>query len=274
MNVANYSLLLINPMVERLDSVVVGAVFRRSTGWDVRVASDTRKMKAVNPSFPESRLIQTHNLISEYASTADDVETLRQYFVGAKFGILLDEFIGSFSFESEDDYQRQVNAVLAESVNPPTISMVRAAPVSRRRDVVRRKLRDQFQNAGLWSRKAGDIERHRVVEQYPISKSHGVIADFALKNSVMHITETIDFEIQNLKSKKLEAQAKTLVLSEAKKVFGVDTKCYVVAAGSANPDIKQSVLLLSDYADIYALESHTEMTAYLDKISQAANSER
>ncbi|MGM9516984.1 hypothetical protein ACS5PK_22250 [Roseateles sp. DB2] len=271
MNVAQYSLLLINPTVDRLDTVVVGAVFNRQGGWDVRVASGVQKMKAIDPTFPESRLSQTASLVSHIARDCRSLADLRCRFDGARLGVLLDGFVGRFTYADESTYQHEVSAVLAESVNPPTLASANAAPVSRRRNVVRRKLRDQFKARGLWSRRDEDIEAHRVVEQFTISPSHGLVADFALKNSVMHITETVDFEVQSFNGKRLQAQAKALVLNEAVRVFGPQTKRYVVAAGSSNPDVKQSVLLLQDHADVFALESADDMKAYIDRIALAAS---
>lgn len=270
MNIARYSLLLMNPTIDRLDTVVAGVVFQKPSGWDVRLAENAQKMKAINPSFPDTRLVQTSALTYQLAGQAGDLVHLQRCFEGAKLGVAVDRFVGSFTFSDEADYQQQVRAVLAESVNPPSFAQANAAPISRRRNVVRRKLRDHFKARGLWSRNDQDISKHRVVEQFPISAEHGVVADFALRNSVMHITETIDFEIQSIRGRRLEAQAKTLVLSEAVRVFGANTRRYVVAAGMANPDVKQSVSLLTEYGEIFALESSTDMTRYVDAIATAA----
>jgi predicted HicB family RNase H-like nuclease len=270
MNVAHYSLILINPTIDRLDTVVAGVAIHRSEGWDVRMAASVQKMKAIDPSFPDSRLLQTSALAYELAQNANDLRGLKASFEGARLGVLVDAFVGSFTYSTEDEYQHEVKSVLAESVNPPNLALANAAPITRRRNVVRRKLRDHFRARNLWSRNDQDINLHRVVEHFPISAAHGVIADFALKNSVMHITETIDFEVQSLKGRKLEAQAKTFVLNEACRVFGLDTKRYVVAAGTSNPDVKPSVLLLSEHANVYALESSSDMNNYVEQIAAAA----
>lgn len=274
MTIAHYSLLLINPTIERLDTVVVGAAVLSPSGWDIRVASSAAKMRAIDPSFPESRLYQTHGLATELARSARSLSDLRQRLESSRLGLLVHPFVGSFAYDSQEEYQEQVRAVLAESVNPPTLSAANAAPITRRRNVVRRKLRDHFRARGLWSRNDKDIERHRVVEHFPISAAHGVIADFALKNSVMHITETIDFEVQSLKGKRLEAQAKTFVLTEAVKVFGPATRGYVVAAGMSQPEVQASVALLSEHAYVFALESAEDMTAYVDRIASAADGQQ
>jgi len=268
MNIARYSLLLVNPTIDRLDTVVGGAVFQGPRGWDVRVAADSQKMRAIDPSFPASKLAQTGRLAEEVARGVSDFPSLREGFERTRWGILIDKFVGAFSYRDEADYQAQVRAVLAESVDPPSIAQANVAPISRRRNVVRRKLRDHFKSLGLWSRSDHDITNHRVVEQFSVSEEHGIIADFALQNGVMHITETIDFQMQSIR--KLEAQAKAFVLSESMRVFGDATQTYVVAAGSMRPEVKQSVNLLGDHAQLYALESAADMKAYVDSITSAA----
>jgi hypothetical protein len=271
MNVAKYALLLINPTIDRLDTVVAGAVFKSEKGWDVRVASTSQKMRAIDPSFPEEKLTHTYELALREAKRVDDLSQLKSAFKVSRLGIKIDEFVGEFAFDDEADYQSQIAAVLAESVNPPTIALANVAPVSRRRNIVQRNLRDQFKGLGLWSRKSQDISKHCIVENYPVSVDHGMHADFALRNGVMHITETIDFEVQSsAKGKKQQAQAKTLVLIESAKIFGDGTKSYAVVAGSSRSDVQQSVNLLTDHATVFALESAADMKVYIDKMAELA----
>lgn len=271
MSIAEYSLLLLNPSIERLDTVVVGAIFRTAV-WDVRVTTSVSKIKAVNPAYPESKLLQTVALVKELAVNKNTLPDLRMGFEGGRWGISVDGFVGNFTYANEAEYHLQVAAVLAESVNPPSFAQSHPVPVSRRRNVVRRNLRAHFKARGLWSRQDSDIYQHKIVEGYPISPESGLIAEFALRNGVMHITETVDFEVQSLVGKRLLAQAKTLVLSESARVFGASTRRYVVVAGSTREDARQSMNLLRDHAEVFALESTSDMTTYVDAISSAAGS--
>jgi len=99
-----------------------------------------------------------------------------------------------------------------------------------------------------------------------------LFAAFALKNGVMHITETVDFDVSagSQRQKSIEAQAKTLILSAAKDVLGIDTKNYVVISGSNRVAARTSINLLQDHAEIYALESTQDMDSYFDRLSVAA----
>lgn len=271
MKTAEYALLLINPAIDRLDAVVVGAIVRANGSWDIRVASSVAKMQAINPSFPTSKLVQTSALVKEFVATLSSFEDVRTKFAGTRLGLIVDPFVGTFTYSSAEEYQSQVGFILSESVNPPSLAQANAAPVSRRRNLVRRNLRAHFKAKGLWSRREEDIGKHKVVEQFSISQASGIVAEFALKNGVMHITETIDFEMQSLAGKRLLAQAKTLVLEESRRVFGDSTRRYVVAAGSSRDDAKQSMHLLADHAsDVFALESAEDMDRYVALIESAA----
>lgn len=89
----------------------------------------------------------------------------------------------------------------------------------------------------------------------------------------MHITETVDFEVSlsSNRNKRMEAQAKTLILSAAKTHLGNNTKTYVIVAGSNRNVAKTSINLLEDYAEVFALESAEDMATYFHKIYTAAN---
>ena len=149
MNIAHYSLLLINPTVDRLDAVVAGVVVHREAGWDVRVASSAQKMKAIDPSFPDGRLSQTAAVVHQLTRTASNLRDLQSLFEGTRLGVLVDSFIGGFTYTGEVDYQGQVASILAESVNPPSLATANAAPITRRRNVVRRKVRDHEMDEAL-----------------------------------------------------------------------------------------------------------------------------
>ena len=120
---------------------------------------------------------------------------------------------------------------------------------------------------------AEDIFSHKIVPRYPIQEDQGLYAEFALRNSVMHVTETIDFTMSTgaYTAKKYEAQAKCLVLKAAIELCGADTKNYVVVAGAKIKNAESALRLLSANAEIYHFERSADMTRYIDTISQAAN---
>jgi hypothetical protein len=182
--------------------------------------------------------------------------------------VQVDVFEGIFSFDDDDSYREQLARIMAESVNPPKKALGHDV---RSRSKLRASLRRQFLQLGLLAERPDEINDHKVVTRYPIEATQGLFADFALKNSVMHVTATVDFTMSQsaYTAKKYEAQAKCLVLKAASEICGADTKKYaVVAGGGKNTDA--ALNLLSANAQIFRFESASDMTTYLDTIQTAA----
>ncbi|WP_155629817.1 hypothetical protein [Burkholderia stagnalis] len=266
MNICKYSLIMFYPTPERLDQVVAGAVFHNSAMWDVRVGADIHKMAAIDPSFKLQRLELLREFVARGCSTSQDLPGLRDYLQSMRAAVYLHTSEDAFFFSDKTHYERQVQAVIAESVD-----VAKPRALRRPRNRVRRDLRSRFQQLKLWSKQNADIDRHRVVEQFLLSEEHGIVAEFALKNGAMHITETIDFDMQTATAKRVEAQAKTLVLDEAQRVFGDTTKKYVVVAGANISGMEASVRLLQDRATVYSLESDDDMHEYMTLMASAAS---
>lgn len=266
MTICKYSLFMIHPTPERLDQVVAGAVFHNGSKWDVRAGSDVHKMLAIDPTFKPQRLAHLRDFLARACSDARDIASVRSYLSASGASVCLHSSEEAFVFSDDAQYESQIQAVMSESVD-----VTKARAPRRPRNRVRRDLRARFQALQLWSKQDADIERHRVVEQFMLSQDHGIVAEFALRNGAMHITETIDFALHTATAKRIEAQAKTLVLDEAQRVFGDTTKKYVVVAGAEIVGMEASVRLLQDRATVYSLESDADMSEYMSLISTAAS---
>lgn len=265
MTICSYSLFLIYPTSERLDQIVAGAIFYDGNRWDVRVGSDLHKMQAIDPSFKTQRLENVKEFLSKACSTASDFDQVRNHVTSLRANVFIHPSTEAFLFSDTTQYEQQIRAVLNESVDVTKPRLIR-----RTRNRVRRNLRTRFQAADLWSKRDADIENHCVVEQYTLSPEHGIVAEFALRNGSMHVTETIDFALHTAKAKRVEAQSKTLVLDEAQRVCGDGTKKYVVVAGSNSEGIESSLNLLKDRATVFMLENDSDMNRYMDIITAAA----
>lgn len=270
--IAHYSLINFRPHVDRNEVITIGLLIRFDDEWDVRLLSDEAKVVALNPLYPQGGLTAvavTLNTVLEnirtFSEAYDFLETL-----GGSPG--LQKFVGQFPAATEPQYETEVAWLLSELVAPPVKpSNPRARIFAEPR--LRTKLRNHFKNQQILAKNKDQINDHKVVERFPISEGKGLFAEFALKNSCMHITETVDFDVglSSNRSKRLEAQAKTLILSAAKTHLGDTTRTYVIVAGSNRNVAKTSINLLEDYADVFALESAQDMDAYFKKIYTAAN---
>jgi hypothetical protein len=271
-DLAFYSVLQAFPSRDRHELVAVGLVILRDGAWDVRMLPSPEKLLALNPFFPTSGLVNIRKTVIAMLEGASNFEVARARFSRYGNDPGLQPFVGQFQAIDDAQYESRVSLIMQRLVLPPELTKsveVKAKVQSR----LRIKLRRQFKNEGLFSNNVEDIGNHKVVGPYPIIAEQGLFAEFALKNGAMHITETIDFDVQkgSLRSKSLEAQAKTLILSAATKQFGQDTKRYIIISGSQRKHAKPSINLLDEQGDVFAVESSEDMGRYFELIHSAAS---
>jgi hypothetical protein len=269
---AYYSVIELLPNPERLEVVNVGILVRNRNKWDIRVASSATKVQALNPLFPDGGLVAMAVTLQTLLGKFSTFDEAKHYLSRMGANPALQEFVGQFPANDMSEYESEIGWLLSELITPPTLpkdTAIKVAPEHR----LRTKLRTQFKRRHLLG-KIGDINAHKIVEKFPIEETKGLFAEFALKNGGMHITETVDFDVSESseRSKRLEAQAKTLILSAAKDFLGDKTKTYVVVSGSNRKVAKPSISLLTDYAEVFALESADDMASYFNKIYAAARS--
>ncbi|AVJ97814.1 hypothetical protein CSB94_3345 [Pseudomonas aeruginosa] len=134
-------------------------------------------------------------------------------------------------------------------------------------------MRNLFKNHNLFSESVDDILNHRVVQNFPISDRANLHADFALKNGVYHITETIDLGARDASVKFKEAGLKSFIMAKAKLELGNETRCYAVYSASAadEKDKSEAIELLSEGSDYsFNLRSQKDMMSYIQRMEEAA----
>ena len=275
MKTAHYSLLTLRPDLERIDVLCVGAVVLDADGeWHVCTPSPEKKLAVFNAA-PASleRMVSNLHAVLQNCTTLKDV---RATLGSLRSALSLHGFEGLFSYPDAEGFTKQLQAVLNESVLPAVLpgSAETNKTVKVVRPRTRARLRHQFKTMGILASKAEEIANHKVVSNYPISVRHGLNAEFALKNTVMHITETVDFDVSDgtVRAKTYEAQAKCLVLHAAYEMFGKDTQRHIVISGSTASHAARAVDLLSTVGQLYAIENAEDMKNYMEVIAQAAGS--
>jgi hypothetical protein len=272
MSTAQYSLLTLRPDPERVDVICVGAVVLADGGkWHAVVPPAVQSKLAIVGVPPSDTVkvlpVQVQGLVARCSSLED-----AQAFLGRVGGSLqLHPFIGVFAYASDAEFQTQLQAIAKESVIAPALpgpSKPQASRAPRRN--TRARLKQHFDSMGILAKNASEFGEHKVVRNFPVSLHHGLVAEFALKNSVMHVTETVDFDVDSVRTKTFEAQAKCLVMRAAKDNFGGDTECYVVVSGSETPHAARTVDLLSTVGRVFATENDADMREYLERIAKAA----
>jgi hypothetical protein len=271
-NLAKYSVLQARPSRDRHEIVTVGLVVSRDNAWDVRILPEPSKILALNPEFPPSGLVNIQRIITAMLEGSENFDVARARLARHGNDPGLQSYVGQFAAEDSDEYERKVSDLMRFLVLPPNAhkTLVKAQPKVNR---LRTRLKDRFRAQGLLAKTVDEIGEHKVVERFPINAEQGLYAEFALRNGVMNITETVDFTVHRMPRKVLEAQAKTLILSEAAKQFGANTKRNVIVSGSYLREAAPSINLLSDHADLFEIRSEEDMSRYFDMIERAAASE-
>jgi hypothetical protein len=270
---AQYCVIDFRPNFERKEVVSIGLLVRFENEWDIRLLPDASKVSALNPLFPIGGITAVGVTLTRMLERADSFQAARILLTQLGGSPGLQDFVGQFPSDSDQQYENEIAWLMSELVSPPLPTLSASTRlISEPR--LRTKLRNHFKSQHILARSKDQINDHKVVENFPIEAGKGLIAEFALKNSCMHITETVDFDValSSNRNKRLEAQAKTLVLSAAKDRLGPTTKTYVIVAGSNRNVAKTSINLLGDYAEVFALESADDMNSYFQRIYSAANS--
>ena len=273
MNTASYSLLTLRPDPERIDMLCVGAVVLDANGaWHVSAPGQRAKLLAFSaePDTLTRMAVNLEAVLRDCTSLA----SARVKLANLRSALALHEFQGLFSYASEADFGTQVQAVLNESV-VPTVKAQQTnvdMPTKVIRPRTRARLRKQFESMGIMAKHSDEIADHKVVYNFPVSTKHGLNAEFALQNSVMHITETVDFDVneESVRAKTYEAQAKCLVLQASLDAFGSQTRRHIVVSGSGAAHAARTIDLLSTVGELYATENAQDMSNYIAIIAKAA----
>lgn len=178
---------------------------------------------------------------------------------------------GYFHIDHIEQYNNAVSNLMDRLVNPPPIHKLSKPKQSR----IITRLKDIFKNDDLISNNLNDINHHKLVLGYPIDETKGLKADMLLKNSVYHLTETLEFSADNL-VKNLERSAlKALTITEAKNTFGNSLHSFIVYSLSATDEQKNAsqIKLLENYTDnLINLEDKNAVSDYKDHIMNAISS--
>jgi DUF3037 family protein len=166
-------------------------------------------------------------------------------------------------------------AALLEDVAQTFLRQSKAKEV-RRRTKLYSQVKTFFRRMKVLAKEPRDIDKHRVVTDYAIDKRTGLFAEFALKNSAVHVMETVDYRsaAPSGLAKFYETGAKSLVLMEAREKLGKNTKGYVVY--SSHPEdrstIRKYLALLEAHADhLFNYDSKKDLAAFGSLVSRAAD---
>lgn len=276
MNIIKYSLIQFTPDRKRNETINIGLVVFMPDAIVVNLCESIRKIRAVDGAISGNDLKNIESMLHKIFSRSVPVSLeIESKFEFLKL-LLPDSYqlspLGCFSAATRDEANLKVSLLMNELVIPPrpVITRERGARIIT-------NLRTIFRQHDLFSESVDDIFNHRIVEKFPISEKSSLRADFALKNGVYHITETIDLGARDASVKFKEAGLKSFVMAKAKLELGKETKCYAVYSASAadEKDKSEAIDLLSEGSDfIFNLRSQKDKVDYIQRMEEAAGVQR
>lgn len=264
----HYSLIRAVPDRRRGEWVNIGVVVFRPDSLDVRVIENLSKLRMLCPELDSAAIKQIPQFWRTACAGLSGIDE--------RHGLLLNTPMvhpspTSQFLATEESYEDAVMGILRDLVEPPPQPRQRSGE-SR----VQTKLKEMFRKAKILGEDHKDIHRHRVVPHFPIDASSGMLADFALKNGQMHITQVIDFRVkpEQLKAaKRGEVGLKAMGLVTASKVYkGGLVPMVVYSANASTIDLAQpSLNLLHQHAEhVFDLDNTNDAAAYMQRMKLAA----
>ncbi|GEM_PF-702212 len=276
MNIIKYSLIQFTPDRKRNETINIGLVAFMPDSIVVNLCESIRKIRAVDGAISGNDLKNIESMLQKiFSKSVPESQEIESRFEFLRL-ILPDSYqlstLGCFSAATREEANLKISLLMNELVIPPrpVITRERGARIIT-------NLRSIFRQHDLFSDSVDDIFNHRIVEKFPISEKSSLRADFALKNGVYHITETIDLGARDASVKFKEAGLKSFVMAKAKLELGKETKCYAVYSASAadEKDKSEAIDLLSEGSDfIFNLRSQKDKVDYIQRMEEAAGIQR
>ena len=242
MELFNYSLIRAVPDSRRGEWVNVGVCVYHQGSLDVRVIEGYSKIRALNPNVDLRllrRLSQDWNSICDGVASAEACQT-----VLSDLPFVHASPVAQFMCET-GNYEEQVQLLMKDLVIPPLAAREKPEPR------LKATLKSHLIKAKLYSEDPTAISKHKVIPNFPIMKEAKLYADFAARNGVMHITETIDFRVKSeqLRHRHGQAAIKSITLDKAGEIFPDCRRNVVFAYHPKDLDeIQPSMNLLRDYS--------------------------
>lgn len=263
----DYSLIRVVPDRRRGEWANVGVCVYLRGMLDIRIHHNHSKLRALHPALNLAFLADlpaAWNALAGGDASAEDRQAIL-----ARMPLAHASPIARFTCDISE-YDRELDAILRDLVVPP---LGRAQRIHDPRLVT--DLKNKFIKARLFSANPDDIHAHRVIQRYPVMAQANLYADFAIKNGVLRLTETLDFRAQRTTiqhDKPGQAALKAITLERATKLHQGCIPSVVYACRPEDRELIQpSLNLLADSAQrLYDAGSADDMASYMDMMHAAA----
>ena len=267
-----YAILRVIPDAVRGECVNVGLVVFLDDGLDVRMLPTLGKVSALDGAIDLNALLSLPERLKDwYSSNKRPTQKLASL---KHLGVITVSDKASFALAAPDQYETEVTRLMKRLV-VPNLTRYRSIRSHTR---ITQTLKKQFTRNGILGKKLDDISRFLVVQNFPIAVDENLYAEFALKNSHYHLTETADFRSETLGGKEKSRVASFVAIKfvEATRVFKTTgCKRYAIYAAKNDNEIRSQLAMLANNSDgVINVRSKSEMDAYMATIVSAASHTR
>ena len=214
---------------ERLN---IGIVIFTDTGVDIRMPLSLKKIRALSPAIDTVILRELMENIKEIDSSfgITGIEISQRIKRLSRVGPLTLSEAGTFVAQDERAYENRISSIMKTMVDLELVPH----RVKEKRTKLLTQVKQSFNRQHVLATKGEDLDSHRIVSRYELAT--GLVADFVLRNGVLHVIETIDASGDYESSHRaiVDIGMASLILEHARIKFGAsETKRRLVYQASA-----------------------------------------
>lgn len=264
----DYALIRYTPNPKRGETINIGLVVFMETGIDVRILSSSAKVRmidGVSSQMDIDRIKESMQQLTQIVATPDEQYQLLSTF---NKGLFLSSK-AQFALDELSQYNDKVDQLFNDLVKPfpGNEKVIRSSRLTT-------KLKNRFASLKLLAKDSSELSKHKIVHNYPISEKTGLSADFLLKNGVYHLSEVIDFNVNDVQIKLKETSLKVMTFMASETALSGPVKRYFVYSASSDKEklITHHLNLAEDYSDkMFNIDSNDEYQKYMTMISEFAH---
>lgn len=266
----DYSLVKYMPSAKRGEIVNIGILVFNGKEIDLRLLNGAAKLRLLDGNSSTDDIFIIEDAVNEAKKLCNNKDELLSFLSLFKSAFTLSPS-AKFSIDHHAQYEDQVQRLFNDLVKPYS-TRERSPRTSRIQTLIKNK----FESLNILAKSSEELSYHKVVQNYNFSDKSGFSADFLLKNGKFHISEVIDYNVNDLNAKFKETTLKVMTFMEGKKHLGDDTGCYFVYSASAQieQEIQSHLNLAQDYSEsIYNIASKADERSYFEMIARLAGQE-
>ena len=260
-----YAIIKYMPDPKRGEVINVGLVIFNDSKVDIRTLSASAKARMLDGASDSADLDSLRSGLESMAGWASSAEQAAQYISTFEGSSTYLSSVDVFVIDDLNQYERRVINLFNDLVKP--FSSKERAPRNSRLSTY---LKNTFERMDILGKDSDDLSKHKIIHNYQLSDKTGFSADFLLKNGRFHITEAIDFNVNDTSAKFKETTMKVMTFMEGRKTLGDDSARYFVYSASLEKEkeVVAHLNLAEEYSDrLFNVESKEEKSQYFSLIS-------